>query len=209
MILIFANCIETNSQVERLSEHLFNLEPETWRPLRAKLSPVFTSGKLKDMFGLLVQCGDHLKEYLQKTVKEDKPVECREIAAKYTTDVIGNCAFGIEMNALSNEDSEFRRMGKKIFTPSSQQMVRDTCRQFLPFIYRIFGHLMQPRDVTDFFTHVVMSTMKYRDENNIVRPDFINMLLELKKNPTNLENIGQFRDFVVYYSIYTEISRET
>ncbi|XP_078037567.1 putative cytochrome P450 6a14 [Augochlora pura] len=176
-------------KVDRLGEHLFNLEPEIWRPLRARLSPVFTSGKLKDMFPLLTECGEHLEKYLDTVTEKAAPVDCREIAAKYTTDVIGTCAFGINMNAIADEDSEFRRMGKDIFTPSLKQAARDTMRQFFPAIYVRIGHLLQPTKVTDFFTKVVMDAMSYREKNNVVRPDFINMLLELKRNPSQLENI--------------------
>ena len=176
-------------KAEPLSEHLFQLETDRWRPLRARLSPVFTSGKLKEMFPLIVECAEHLKKYLDKIVENNEPVECRDLAAKFTTDVIGSCAFGIDTNALSNEDSEFRRMGRKLFTPSTRQLISDTCKQFFPNIYRIFGHLMQPRDINKFFTKLIVDTMDYRVKHNVFRPDFVNVLMEIKKNPHNLENI--------------------
>ncbi|XP_076285655.1 putative cytochrome P450 6a14 [Lasioglossum baleicum] len=176
-------------KIESLTQHLFLLEPEIWRPLRARLSPVFTSGKLKEMFPLVIECGEHLEKYLDSVTKKGELVDCREIAAKFTTDVIGTCAFGIDMNALADEDSEFRRMGREMFTPSWQQVVRDLMRQFLPNVYQRVGHLVQPKKVTEFFTNVVTDTMKYREKHNVVRSDFINMLLELKRNPSQLENI--------------------
>ncbi|KZC12359.1 putative cytochrome P450 6a14 [Dufourea novaeangliae] len=176
-------------KVEPLSEHLFNLEPERWRPLRARLSPVFTSGKLKEMLPLVVECGQHLEKYLDKVVSKGEPIECREIAAKFTTDVIGSCAFGIDMNALSDEDSEFRVMGRMMFAPSAKQLINGICRQFFPSLYNVLGHLLQLNYITDFFMNVVVDTMNYRENNNIIRPDFINMLMELKKNPHNLENV--------------------
>ena len=181
--------LNTFPKTEPLQQHLFQLETDRWRPLRARLSPVFTSGKLKEMFPLMVECAEHLEKCLDKIVESNEPVECRDLAAKFTTDVIGSCAFGIDMNALSDEDSEFRRMGRKIFQPSTQQLIRDTCRQFFPSVYGIIGHLIQPKDVNEFFTKLIVDTMDYRVKHNVLRPDFVNLLMEIKKNPHNLENI--------------------
>ncbi|XP_053982864.1 cytochrome P450 6A1-like [Hylaeus volcanicus] len=181
--------IPTFPKVEPLSEHLFLLKSEKWRPLRAKLSPVFTSGKLKDMFPLVVECANHLEEYLDKLAKNKEPVECRDLSGKFTTDVIGSCAFGIEMGAFKNEDNEFRKMGKQIFLPSIRTSLRNACKQITPFLYNIFGGVLQPPGINEFFTNAIVDTIKYRMKHNVVRPDFVNMLMELKQHPHKIENI--------------------
>lgn len=178
--------------MEPLSAHLFNLEAERWRPLRTRLSPVFTSGKLKEMFPLILECSKHLGQYLDKLVAKDEPIECRELTAKYTTDVIGSCAFGIEMNALSDEESEFRRLGREVFAVSFKQILKLRLTQIIPGLYNLLGSLLPPSEITTFLTKTIVDTMKYRDENNITRPDFVNMLMELKKHPNKLENISEY-----------------
>ena len=178
--------------MEPLSQHLFNLESKRWRPLRMKLSPVFTSGKLKEMFSLISKCADHLVEYMEKIASKDEPVECRELTAKYTTDVIGNCAFGIDMNALSNENSEFRKMGRKVFTLTWTALLRIRIRQVSPRLYGMLGYDLPQTDVTKFFTRVITENINYRETNNIIRNDFIDMLRELKKHPDKLDDIGMY-----------------
>lgn len=168
------------------------MEVERWRPLRTRLSPVFTSGKLKEMFPLILDCAKHLEQYLDKLILREEFIECRELTAKYTTDVIGSCAFGIEMNALSDEESEFRRIGRKVFANSFGQILRFRFRQIFPRIYNLLAFILPPMEVTKFLTNIIVSTMKYRQENNIVRPDFVNMLIELKKHPDKLENISKY-----------------
>ncbi|KAL0110968.1 hypothetical protein PUN28_012779 [Cardiocondyla obscurior] len=179
----------TFEKAEPLSQHLFSLEPKRWRPLRIKLSPVFTSGKLREMFSLISECADNLVQYMEKLADKQEPVECRELTAKYTTDVIGSCAFGIEMNALSNEDSEFRKMGRKAFTPTWIALLRIRLRQMFPWLYEISGYILPQTETTKFFIKVIVETMEYRETNNITRNDFIDMLRELKKNPDKLGNI--------------------
>ncbi|XP_012060475.1 PREDICTED: cytochrome P450 6A1-like [Atta cephalotes] len=177
-------------KADPLSQHLFFLEPKRWRPLRMKLSPAFTSGKLKEMFALMSECADHLIQYMDKITNTGNPIECRELTAKYTTDVIGNCVFGIEMNALSDENSEFRKMGREAFNPSWLNILRIRIRQIFPWFYNIlFGYFLPQTNVTKFFTRVIVENMDYRETNNINRNDFIDILRELRNHPDKLDGI--------------------
>ncbi|XP_072756970.1 uncharacterized protein [Anoplolepis gracilipes] len=185
----FANRGVAFSEKDSLSQHLFSLESKRWRPLRTRLSPVFTSGKLKDMFSLISECADNLVQYTEKLVSKNEPIECRELTAKYTTDVIGTCAFGIEMNALSDEDSEFRRMGRLIFAPNWKNNIRFKVSRFLPWLYEIVHYILPKSEVTTFFIRAVVETMDYREKNKVNRNDFIDVLRELKRNPDKVGNI--------------------
>lgn len=60
-------------RTEPLSPHLLNLEVERWRPLRSRLSPIFTSGKLKEMFYLIIECSLNLEMYLDKLIEKNEP----------------------------------------------------------------------------------------------------------------------------------------
>ncbi|XP_024867536.1 probable cytochrome P450 6a13 [Temnothorax curvispinosus] len=181
--------IPISEKADPLSQNLALLEPKRWRPLRIRLSPVFTSGKLKEMFSLISECADNLVQYMEKVVSENKPVECRELTAKYTTDVIGTCAFGIEMNALSDEDSEFRKMGREIFNPSWKNILQFRMRQMFPWLYELSAYVLPQTKTTKFFIRVIVETMDYRDTNNIIRHDFVDVLRELKKHPDKLGDI--------------------
>ncbi|KAK1122052.1 hypothetical protein K0M31_009897 [Melipona bicolor] len=189
-------------KIEPLAQHLFFLESERWKPLRSKLSPIFTSGKLKEMFPLVVECAGNLEKFLDKVADNSEPVECREMAA---TDVIRSCAFGISMNALEDEDSEFRKMGRQIFTPNFRHLTRDACRQFTPLLFKVIGKYLQSQDVDNFFIGLVRDTMQYREQNNVTRPDIINMLMELRKHPDKVV-IGVLKKFGATWTIFNSCS---
>lgn len=142
------------------------------------------------MFNLILECGHYFEKYLDELAAQREPVDFREVAAKYTTDVIGSCAFGIKMNAMSNEESEFREAGRKIFEPTWNSIIRLKFKMTMPTLYDLLGLLVPEREVTPFFIKVVTDTMKYRKENNVFRPDFIDTLMKLRDDPGSLGDIG-------------------
>lgn len=175
-------------KAEPLALHLFNLDVKRWRALRSRLSPCFSSIKLKDMFSMIVDVSQQLEKVLDKVVAKGEPVEVRDLTGKFTTDVIGTCAFGIDMQSLdTDEDTEFRRMGKEIFMPKSQ--FRTRLRSYVPELYNALGFLFPVSEVQRFFMDLTTDTIKYRKENNIVRNDFINILMELKDHPEKMPDI--------------------
>lgn len=82
--------VQFNEDYDPVQGHLFALPGHKWKPLRNKLSPTFTSGKLKAMFSTLVDCGASLQNYLEKVANKGDALDVRETAASYTTNVIAS-----------------------------------------------------------------------------------------------------------------------
>ncbi|KAJ8893663.1 hypothetical protein PR048_006263 [Dryococelus australis] len=55
-----------------ISKNLFGLNGKKWRHLRVKLSPTFTSGKMKKMFYILEACGKELASCLERNASSGK-----------------------------------------------------------------------------------------------------------------------------------------
>jgi cytochrome P450 family 6 len=72
------------------------LEGQEWKERRAKLSPVFTSGKMKLMFDIVNTIGDKFVEVTDKEISKSPKMEVGQILARFTTDVISNVAFGLD-----------------------------------------------------------------------------------------------------------------
>lgn len=107
-----------------LGGHLFSLAGEKWKHLRAKLTPTFTSGKLKGMFQTLVDTGIVLQDYIQTYAKDEDVVEIREILARYNTDNIASVAFGIKIDSINNPNEMFRQMGRKVGVLQISRLIR-------------------------------------------------------------------------------------
>lgn len=155
--------------------------------MRTQFTPLFTASKLKEMFSLILECADQLESYMDTLIKKGEPIDVREVSARFTTDVVGSCAFGIEMNSLSEKESIFRRLGKLIFASTLRKILSLRMQDMFPWLYNLFLSIFPRDEKTRIITKLMIDTMKYREENNVFRPDFINMLLDLKKHPEKID----------------------
>lgn len=53
-------------------------------------------------------------------------------------------------------------------------------------IFIFLGIVGLRKDIVKFFTNLVNSTVKYREENKINRPDFLQLLIDMKNNEKSL-----------------------
>lgn len=106
----------TNHQ-DPLSTNLIRLEYEWWRPLRQKLTPVFSPAKMQAIFPTLLKVTELFANKLKTTMEEEEngEVAIYDLCARFTTDVVGSVAFGIEFNSLEDPNSQARRQGLKLF----------------------------------------------------------------------------------------------
>jgi cytochrome P450 family 6 len=169
-----------DEELEPLSGHLFVLPGNRWRNLRVKLTPTFTSGKMKMMFQTLVECGHELGSVLEKSASNEEVIEMKDILARYSTDVISSCAFGIQCNCLKNPDAEFRQWGRKIFEPSIRNSILSFLAATVPSVLSVLK--LKPLDpkVSKYFRSMVEDTVNYRERNNIKRNDFMQLLIHIK-----------------------------
>lgn len=175
-----------------ISNHLFNMCGEDWRRMRLKLTPTFTSGKMKLMFLLMTKCGEQLKDCIDKKVSENPVVDVKDVLVRFTMDIIASCAFGLEINSQSDNESEFYHVGTKIFKPPGVSMLGlRLLLSIFPFVTKIYMPRFVPLDVSDFLTKIVRDTIKYREDNNVNRNDFLNLLIQIRQNKTIVDDDEQ------------------
>ncbi|XP_058126459.1 probable cytochrome P450 6a20 [Anopheles ziemanni] len=180
-----------NGKDDPLSEHLFAMEGTKWRNLRSKLTPTFTSGKMKMMFPTILAVADEFRSCLASTIHDRAgEVEMKELLARFTTDVIGNCAFGLECNSLKDPQAEFRRMGKKVFQHSRLSIIKRFASSQFRDLSRRLGVTNTAKDVATFFLSAVKDTVQFRMKNNVQRNDFMSLLMELMKEGKGTDKLS-------------------
>lgn len=167
-----------------LTGHLFSLEGEKWKNLRAKMTPTFSSGKLRAMFPILLNCGEPLIKYVDKIAEVEKSIEIRELLAQYTTNIIASVAFGIEIDCIGDPDNDFRKYGRMVFEASARNGILAAMSFMFPKVLQLLKLKTIHPDIERFMISVVTQNLHYRETNNVSRKDFFQLLVQLRNSGT-------------------------
>ncbi|CAG9766611.1 unnamed protein product [Ceutorhynchus assimilis] len=185
-----------NPEYDPKNENIFVVDKEVWKNLRQKLTPVFTTAKMKLMFLAVVKCTEPMMDIFAKNAETEKDIDIREVFASYTTDVIGNVAFGLDFGSFSSEEGEFRKMGKEIFRSTPKRKLYLMLTRICEPIARYLGINNIPEPVTEFFTETLTETVKFRQINNSRKSDFLQLLINLYETTKDEEKPFTFDDLI-------------
>ncbi|XP_061726405.1 cytochrome P450 6B2-like [Cydia pomonella] len=168
--------------IEPMLKNLFFADGDLWKLLRQRLTPAFTSGKLKAMFPLIVERTERLQRTAAAAAERGAEVDVRDLMARYTTDFIGACGFGIDTDSINDDTSTFRQLGKSIFNPTKKQTIISALKWVFPEKFKHFRLL--PLHIEQTTLALVKGIMMRRNYKPSGRNDFIDLLLELKEKGT-------------------------
>ncbi|XP_058800198.1 cytochrome P450 6a2-like [Phymastichus coffea] len=166
----------SDAEKDPLSAHLARLEDEKWKRLRSKLSPTFTSGKLKLMFPLIKEICDQLINTCDNALESSDIIELKTIITRFTIDCISSIAYGFNCDSLHNTDTPFLKYGKmsnyvgRVFILFSF---------FIPQLIKFVPVPEKRRELEKFFTQIFIDMVEHRRKEKVSRNDFLNMLIEL------------------------------
>lgn len=168
-----------------LSRSIFALRDKKWRDMRTTLSPIFTSSKMKLMFGLL---SDHSRDFIkfmeeQVEVGNNINVDVKDIFKRYTADGISTAALGFVGNSVRDKNSQTFRMVQQLDSDFNGTLgaLKFMLASGFPNIYKFFNIQLVGKEVNEFFKRVVLDVMNERERYNISRPDVIQLLLQARK----------------------------
>ncbi|KAF4524101.1 hypothetical protein B566_EDAN007684 [Ephemera danica] len=129
---------------------------------------------------LLVRDPELVKNILVKDFTHFVDHGFKDVLARYTTDTIASCAFGINSNALANPDCEFRCMGRELLKMDFWRGIKIFFILFVPEISLRLRLGFMSRELTEYFRTMVRTVTELRAKTGIVRNDFMQLLIELK-----------------------------
>ncbi|XP_026729651.1 cytochrome P450 6B5-like [Trichoplusia ni] len=167
-------------KLEPLFYNLFHVEGDLWKLLRQRLTPTFTTAKLKNMFPLVVKCAEKVQIVGEDIVNRGGECDVRDLMARFTMEFIGACGFGIEMDTINDEQSLFKQLGNKIFRPYFRKQAINALCDLFPDLQTVLQKLLRESDIIDAVTEILEKIREQRNYKPIGRNDFIDLLLELE-----------------------------
>lgn len=142
---------------------------------------------MKMMYGLLSNhVADFMIHFKRKAVND---VDVYDIFSRFTADGISTAALGFEGDCVKNDSSEIYKIVKQSLGDfnSFSSVLKFLLVSISPKLYVASGLQLVSSNVIAFLKHVTIDTMRDREENNISRPDVIQLLLEVRKGRGQLK----------------------
>ncbi|GLG99019.1 Cytochrome P450 6j1 [Gryllus bimaculatus] len=178
------------------SRSLFALKGDRWKQSRSAITPSFTSGKMKHMYEIVEGRAKFLAETLHKE-NTGEPMSAYDLVARYTTDVIASCAFGIDSGTLRDPRAEFRRKLKMIFDLSPTEALRFLMAFVSPNAVHTFNIKVFKKEVEDYVIGAIRQAIRYREEKGVVRNDLLSALVAIMKR-TGFETSATTISYALY-----------
>ena len=165
-----------------LSDNLLLIdEYERWKLIRQKMTPVFTTHKLKNMFSIMERCTEDFAEYIEK--HKGTSEEIFEALHTFTSATIGATVFGINSTTDNTMESSILDKGWKRIYSTFLFNLKFALANIWPKLYNLLN-LKAFSEHEDFFIGIMKEILNYRRRLQDKRHDFMDTCLELQNQGT-------------------------
>lgn len=117
------------------------------------------------------------------------------MASRYTISVVSNSIYNVDPKSFeSGEESEILTKSQAFMAPSKQFIVKMMLTTIYPFLSKFLKFNFSSPDADKFYIELMNQAVKFREENKIQRPDYLDYLMNLKiKKEISGENLQKFK----------------
>lgn len=164
------------------SANLFALQGKKWRNMRNKLTPTFTSGKLRNMLPTILAESKRFQDYLTRLVGDKgNLVEMRDLSSRYVIAIIASVFFGFEVDTMNDPKHPFLRVVREAVEDNFSNNIRSAAIFVCPGLLKLIRIPSLSPKVSSFMIDLVKQQMEYREKNNYSRKDFFQLLVDMRK----------------------------
>ncbi|KOB66959.1 Cytochrome CYP6AN4 [Operophtera brumata] len=169
-----------SSNHDPLMQNLFFMIGGKWSILRQRISAAFSTAKMKAMFPLVLKCSEKIQETAENLVMGENEIDAYDLMARYSMECIGSCGFGVELDAIRADHSDFMKESKLFFNKTKWQ----TIYLALEELYPEWKALHRAQAITKTMSDTMLDiTKKVREERGFQpsgRNDYMDILLDIE-----------------------------
>uniref|UniRef100_A0A914IBQ9 Cytochrome P450 n=1 Tax=Globodera rostochiensis TaxID=31243 RepID=A0A914IBQ9_GLORO len=115
---------------------------EDWKRVRNRITPAFTTGKLKKLIPILCDSTERLCKVIEKDyAHEQKELPLKDIYGRFLLDVIGRSGFSLDLNTFE-EENIFVEQARSVFNFGARgQRIRMILGVLFPWMCVFYEHL--------------------------------------------------------------------
>lgn len=100
---------------DSITANLFSMPGKTWKDLRVNMTPLFTAGKLRSMFSILLNAGNQLSNHINNgLVNVQNVFEMKDLMSRFVLNSIASIFWGLDIDTIENPRHPFRKIGELI-----------------------------------------------------------------------------------------------
>lgn len=162
---------------EGLGINMFHAGGESWKLLRNSFSPLFSTGKIRNMSYLISEHADKHVQHIERMYSEAQEMRIIELTRHYTISTIVATAFGMDIDIKDNLFKTLDEIDKLVFEANIALQLD----MIFPGILKIIEKLLFPAKVSNFFHDLVRMVVKQRNGEPTGRNDFMDIILAMRK----------------------------
>lgn len=161
---------------EKLGTSLFHCDRNTWAELKGKITPYFSSSKLKSIFNVILERGDAFVEHLEALSYNDPEQEVHKLFRQFGIDATLASIFNLNVDVYNDDNTDFfEKLDKSTFT----KFYQSDLSMMLPGIMKTMNTSIFGDTILKFSNYIVhINKNGDSDAENVVQK-----LLNLKKVP--------------------------
>ncbi|XP_054156647.1 cytochrome P450 6k1-like [Oppia nitens] len=164
---------------------LFNLMGDDWKKMRSIISPTFSSGKMRSMHPLIIDCIGRLEQYVESRARTNEDLNVKQTMGNMTMDVIAVCAFGTRIDAYGKKPSDFVMNVQKAMNANWRIWVFFLLMSF-PKLRKWIGFDIQDPVSKNFFKSAIKSIVSQRkNDKNTKRRDYLQLMINAQNKSSD------------------------
>nr|CAD7590140.1 unnamed protein product [Timema genevievae] len=150
----------------------------TRKLLRNKLDPIFSLNRIKDTFQILVNYSASMIKIIETLILYES-INITEVTTRFVTDVYGYYALSFDIRSMKDFSSPFHEMSRRLVKSRESSNFLGFINRYFPKL-RFLAECFIDRIPQNFFLRIFDAVVKLRRTNNIVKEDFLQVLIDLE-----------------------------